>query len=216
MALSAQMSPHFTFNVINSIQSYVLQKQAHEAYTYLGRFSMLIRQVLNNARDSEITLSRELETIQLYVEMEQLRFENKFDFVIVINENIDPDGIEIPTMLIQPFIENAIWHGVMPLEEKRKGKIVIEIKPVGDCFQIIIEDNGIGRKNSRAIKKSPGHKSLGMSITQQRLDLLFGKEGDHSGKIIIHDLYDKEGEPCGTRVELLTKCVLKSYLKGKV
>jgi hypothetical protein len=215
MALSAQMSPHFTFNVINSIQRYVLQKQAHEAYTYLGRFSMLMRQVLNNAHDREISLSRELETLRLYVEMEQLRFENKFDFEIDLDESIDPELVEIPAMLIQPFVENSIWHGVMPLEEKRKGKIRLVIREKDQVLHINIGDNGIGRTLSEKIKKSPGHKSLGMSITRQRIELLFRKTGDRSGKVNIVDLYDHDGSPSGTQVELAVSYVIKSYLTAE-
>lgn len=214
-ALSAQMSPHFTFNVINSIQRYVLQKQAHEAYTYLGRFSMLMRQVLNNAHDRDISLERELQTLGLYVEMEQIRFENKFDFDIHVDERIDQECTEIPAMLLQPFIENAIWHGVMPLEERRKGRIRLEIEPENENLRIRIEDNGIGREQSAKIKKSPGHTSLGLRITQQRLDLLFNRTGDQPGKIVITDLHDGEGIACGTRVELTVKYVLKSYLTEK-
>lgn len=202
MALRAQMNPHFIFNAINSIQEYILQKNHKEAYTYLTKFSHLIRQVLNNANESVISLSREFETLKLYVELEQLRFENSFIFNLDIDKAIDIENILVPSMIIQPFIENAIWHGIMPLEGIRKGVIKVEVKPNNTGAYIIIEDNGVGRQKSAEIKKTPGHKSLGMQLTKQRLDVLSKQIDTGKSQMAVSDLKDENNNSCGTRIEL--------------
>lgn len=202
MALRAQMNPHFIFNAINSIQEYILKKNHHEAYSYLTKFSHLIRQVLNNANENSISLSRELETLKLYVELEKLRFENSFIFDLDIDGAMDMDNIIIPSMLIQPFVENAIWHGIMPLQSIRKGIIKVQVRKNNSGAYIIIEDNGIGRKKSSEIKKTPGHKSLGMQLTKQRLDVLSKQLETDTSQMVVSDLMDENNEPCGTRIEL--------------
>lgn len=202
MALRAQMNPHFIFNAINSIQEYILKKNHHEAYSYLTKFSHLIRLVLNNANESSISLSRELETLKLYVELEKLRFENSFVFDLDIDEAIDMDNIIIPSMLIQPFVENAIWHGIMPLQNIRKGIIKVQVRKNNSGAYIIIEDNGIGRKRSSDIKKTPGHKSLGMQLTKQRLDVLSKQLQTDTSQMVVSDLTNENNEACGTRIEL--------------
>jgi len=201
-ALRSQMNPHFIFNAINSIQEYILKKNHHEAYSYLTKFSHLIRQVLNNANENSISLGRELETLKLYVELEKLRFENSFIFDLEIDEAIDIDNIIIPSMLIQPFVENAIWHGIMPLQNVRKGIIKVHVRKNNTGAYIIIEDNGIGRKKSADIKKTPGHKSLGMQLTKQRLDVLSKQLETDTAQMAVSDLMDENSEPCGTRIEL--------------
>lgn len=207
-ALRAQMNPHFIFNAINSIQRYILQKNEREAYTYLAKFSHLIREVLNNASKNEVLLSKELTMLRLYIEIEQMRFDNSFEFSLK-NNLADLHRVMMPGMLIQPYVENAIWHGIMPLEGKRKGKLGITIDAKGDDLLITIEDNGIGREASGKIKKTSGHASVGMSLTEQRLQLLnYGKKAG-SCRAVISDIRNSAGEVCGTRVELQIGGALK-------
>ena len=127
------MNPHFIFNAINSVQSYILKKKEKEAYSYLAKFSKLIRTVLNNSQEKTLSLRSELETIELYVELEKMRFTNSFDFELDVSENVDIENIQVPTMLIQPYVENAIWHGLMNLEDERKGLLKIDIS-INDAF----------------------------------------------------------------------------------
>ncbi len=203
-ALRAQMNPHFIFNAINSIQNFILKERTQQAYDYLAKFSKLIRTVLNNSKESLVTLEQELDTLKMYAELEQLRFENKFDFSVEVDKQIDVSEVKVPTMLIQPFVENAIWHGIMPLEGKRQGKVKVTIIPVSDQLKITIEDNGIGRDPS--VKKDPSHMSMGMMITGQRLKLLKRAEKDESW-IIIEDLRDASGNPCGTSVNIIVPVI---------
>ncbi len=202
-ALRAQMNPHFIFNAINSIQNFILDKNTQEAYDYLAKFSKLIRLVLNNAQDQVLTLEKELEMLSLYVELEQLRFRNSFDFKLELNDDNDLPLQHIPAMLIQPFIENAIWHGIMPMEGSKKGKLLLAIKQEGTLLKITIEDNGIGRERSRQIKKSPEHKSLGMMLTGKRLELLNNQPESERASIHIVDMTNEKNEAAGTRVEIV-------------
>lgn len=198
-ALSAQMNPHFVFNAINSIQSQILQKNRHEAYGYLTKFSQLIRLILNNTNEITVPLSKEIEALKLYIELEQLRFMEKFDFDLLLATEVDAENTMIPSMIIQPFLENAIWHGLMPLNSIRKGKLTIQITPLGEKIVIIIEDNGIGRSKSAEIQKGVNHKSLGISLTKQRLELI-SKTGS---EILISDLLDEQNNIKGTRIKLI-------------
>lgn len=201
-ALQAQMNPHFIFNAINSIQNYVLNKKEDEAYDYLAKFSKLVRMVLNNSRETELSLQTEIETLNLYIELEQLRFDNSFDYTLKVSEEINLDEIEIPTMILQPYVENAIWHGLMHLKDERKGELKIDIKSTGKLLLISIEDNGIGRARSSEFKKESIHHSVGMQLIDERLELIKRLWETANVKIIISDLHDDNGEACGTRVEL--------------
>jgi tetratricopeptide (TPR) repeat protein len=152
-AMLAQMNPHFIFNAINSIQNFVLNNKEDEAYNYLTKFSKLIRMILHNSNEELLTLSAEIEALNLYISLEQLRFNNSFDYKLSIADNIDEDNIEIPTMLIQPYVENAIWHGLMNLKEERKAVLLIDISIENNLLKIVVEDNGIGRERSNEYKK---------------------------------------------------------------
>jgi hypothetical protein len=200
-AFRAQMNPHFLFNSINSIQRYVLQKEKFEAYEYLTKFSRLIRQVLHNSGENFITLSNELHTLSLYIEFELIRFEHSFDYISKIEPDIDCGNIKIPSIILQPIIENAIWHGIMPLEGTRRGKITLKIQREDKHILICIEDNGIGREQSKRIEKITKGKSMGISLTERRLELLRPRN-DESDMLKIIDLYDEQRKPSGTRVEL--------------
>jgi ligand-binding sensor domain-containing protein len=201
-ALKSQMNPHFIFNAINSIQNYVLNKKEDEAYNYLAKFSKLIRMVLNNSRENILTLQVELETLNLYIELEQLRFDNSFEYQLNINERIDLFDIEIPTMLIQPYVENAIWHGLMNLNNERKGTLKIDISIENNLLKVVIEDNGVGRDRSNEFKKESIYHSVAMKLTEERLEIINKIEKTENIKVIVSDLHNEEQHACGTRVEL--------------
>ena len=201
-ALTAQMNPHFIFNAINSIQNFIIQNHSTLAYDYLIKFSKLIRLVLNNSKDNEVTIQQELDTLALYIELEQLRFENSFDYILKVDPEIDVGSLMIPGLLLQPYIENAIWHGLMPLKT-RKGKIALTICRENELLKITVTDNGVGRTVSDQIKKKivhKSHQSIGMELTGKRIEL-FGKESKFSLQII--DNYDDTGLATGTSVEII-------------
>ncbi len=201
-ALRAQMNPHFVFNSLNSIQHYILNSKGNEAAKYLNKFAKLIRIILNNSEKSTVTINEDIEALKLYLELERMRFENKFDYSIVIDSSIDGDYDEIPPMLIQPYLENAILHGINPKE--KNGHIDINIKIVNQFIKISITDDGIGRVNSMALKNiqpAAWHKSLGMKITEDRLRIL---NKIHQSKLNVNiiDLYNNNKEAIGTQVDL--------------
>lgn len=175
-ALRAQMNPHFVFNAINGIQSKILQKDPHEAYTYLAKFSQLIRLFLTGTMQQYVALSTEIESIRLYVEFEQLRFDDSFDFELIVSQDLEDEGLQIPSMIIQPFVENAIWHGLMPLKN-RKGRVHVKIEKVDEHLLISVSDNGIGILKSKAKKRPGGHTSFGIELTRKRIELLTNQNG---------------------------------------
>lgn len=201
-ALQAQMNPHFIFNAISSIQNYILKNKEKEAYDYLAKFGKLIRMVLNNSRESTLPLFQELELLQTYVELEQLRFKDSFDFVLEVAENVNLYETYLPTMLIQPYIENAIWHGLMNLGDLRKGVLTLKISANSKQLQIAIEDNGIGRERANSFKKDTLHHSVGMKLTEQRLQTISKLKEYETIAVEITDLQSHMGEPLGTRVVL--------------
>jgi ligand-binding sensor domain-containing protein len=201
-ALRAQMNPHFIFNAINSVQYFITANDPVSSQKYLSKFARLIRYVVDNSKPSAILLGKELEALSLYLDLESLRFENKFDYSIRVSEEIDMETVQIPSMLIQPFVENAIWHGLM--HKERSGKLRIEILKKENGLICIIEDDGIGRKKAeeiRAAKGADAHKPVGMQITRERLNIING-QNNSSFSIRITDLTDANGIGCGTRVEL--------------
>jgi LytS/YehU family sensor histidine kinase len=168
---------------------------------YLTKFSSLMRKILENSQHTAIPVRDELDALQLYLELESIRFRDKFDYTITIDEEIDSLMYKIPTMLIQPYVENAICHGLML--RKDKGLVTISLTLENDYLCCIIEDNGIGREASREInlKKQHNHNSLGTRITESRLNLVNSFYGT-SLKTIFTDLKDNEGNATGTRVEI--------------
>lgn len=205
-ALTAQMNPHFIFNAINSIQNFIIQNHSTLAYDYLIKFSKLIRLVLNNSKDNEITLQQELDTLKLYIELEQLRFKESFEFRLSVDPDMETTSLLIPSLLLQPYIENAIWHGLMPLKT-RKGIITLTINQLEQILKITITDNGIGREASNLIKKKitrSKHESMGMELTGKRIEL-FGKENRFSIQLI--DNHDNDNHSTGTTVEIILPMV---------
>jgi ligand-binding sensor domain-containing protein/two-component sensor histidine kinase len=198
-ALRAQMNPHFTFNVMNSIQHFILNKDEESAIRYLSKFSKLIRAILNNSEKNTITISEELKALELYMELEAMRFEQRFDYEIHVEETIDQVVTEIPSMLIQPYVENAVKHGILP--SAQKGKIKIELFQEGKLIKCVIEDNGVGRVKSAETKENDEHKSFGTNITQERLAVINELYNSKLSEKVV-DLYDEAGNAIGTRVEI--------------
>jgi ligand-binding sensor domain-containing protein len=198
-ALRAQMNPHFTFNVMNSIQHFIVNKDEESALRYLSKFSKLVRAILNNSEKNGVTVKEELEVIRLYLELEAMRFEKRFDYEIIVDPEIEEGTVEIPSMLIQPYIENAVKHGILPLTST--GKITVEIKKQEKFIRCVIEDNGIGREKAAENRGSSEHKSFGTAITQERLAVINTLYNSTLSEKII-DLYGPDGKPAGTRVEI--------------
>jgi tetratricopeptide (TPR) repeat protein len=201
-ALRAQMNPHFIFNALNSIQHYILDNETQYAYDYLARFSKLIRQVLSNSQKNEITLQDEIELLKIYIDLEHRRFKDRFDYQINYPDDLPIDEIKIPVMLIQPFVENAIWHGIMNLDKSVKGFVSVNFELTGKQLKIIIEDNGVGREASALFKVNNEYQSIGTLFTQKRLELLKGINKEEAA-IEVVDMKDEKGRATGTRVEIL-------------
>jgi histidine kinase/tetratricopeptide repeat protein len=200
-ALRAQMNPHFIFNCLSSINRFILINKTEEASDYLTKFSRLIRMALYNSEKSVITLEHELEALRLYLDLERLRFKNAFNYSITFVNTIDVNTVFIPPMLVQPFTENAIWHGLM--HKKGIGHLDIQLCADEKVLTCVIVDDGIGRNmasslNSRSAEKQ---KSMGVNITAGRLALL-NKSREEAVVCRIEDLMDEEGNGCGTKVVL--------------
>lgn len=200
-ALRAQMNPHFMFNSLNAIKMLMVETKTHDAIKYLTRFARLLRLILQNSKENLISLEQELEALQLYIQMESLRFNQNFDLEINVHEDLDKESILIPPMLVQPYVENAIWHGLH--QSKTNGKLTINFEIIDNYVNIEIQDNGIGRKASAEIQSKTAlrHKSFGTQITSSRienLNKLYNINLSHS----IIDLYNEYGEAKGTLVNI--------------
>ena len=200
--LRSQMNPHFLFNSLNSIKLYIINNEQKNAVHYLNKFSKLIRKILEASSQREITLAEELETIELYMNIENIRFSNEIDFKITVDEDLCPSNIKIPSLALQPFLENSLWHGLSPKEGRKM--IHLNVKRKNDSHvSIEIEDNGVGRgaaeanKENRVLKR----KSVGIRITKERL-ANFSKDYQNKFDVDIVDLFDLDGSPKGTKVIL--------------
>jgi putative methionine-R-sulfoxide reductase with GAF domain/ligand-binding sensor domain-containing protein len=204
-ALRMQMNPHFIFNALNSIQHYILQGNVIEANKYLSKFSKLQREILHCSSLQFISLEKELEILTAYLELEQYRFGKSFTYKINVQDSIEPVEINIPPMILQPFVENAIWHGLMPLQTERKLSLYFDLE-TDDILLATLRDNGIGRNASAKLKESngenkTGHQSKGMSMVEQRLQLL-QQQYDKPFEVTISDIKSINGEVQGTEVTL--------------
>lgn len=196
-ALRSQMNPHFVFNAISSIQHYILKQDTFKSYNYLAKFSLLIRTILDNSKEEYIALSQEISTLQLYIELEQIRFKQPFQFILDVDEDLEMDTY-IPTMLIQPYVENSIWHGLMP--KKTNCTLQVSLKKKDTHIFVTIQDNGVGR--NYVAKKSSLHASKGMSITEQRIKEL-ETTNEKKFSVTIIDLTDEKGDAAGTEVQII-------------
>ena len=211
MALRAQMNPHFVFNCLNSIQECIVTQKYGEASKYLNKFSKLFRMVLNNSGKNLVSLQEEKEVLELYLELEQMRFEKSFSYELIVDEELEIEDTLIPSMLLQPYVENALWHGLMHKEGDRH--LLIKFTRLNDeTFQCTIQDNGIGRQRSYELKaqqsKAKRHESKGLKISKDRIEVL-QKQGHHA-TLSIMDNYDSSGRAAGTEVII----EMSSYLKN--
>ncbi len=201
-ALRAQMNPHFIFNVMNSIQDYILKNDSYSAQKYLTKFARLVRLILNNSSENEVLLTDELLASELYVELEQQRFEGKFTFVEEIASGLRNSSIVIPSMLFQPYLENAIKHGI----SHKEGESILKLSVFeeGDIIRVVIEDDGVGRALSQSWNSnySKDHISFGTSITASRMEA-YNSSFQSNIKIDIIDLFHSVGNSSGTRVEMI-------------
>ncbi len=198
-ALSLQMNPHFIFNTLNSIQNFILKDNTDNAIRYMGKLSQLMRLILSSTRDMYVPIVNEIKVLTHYLDLEKIRFDDTFDYKIELDNSIDGDFVAIPPMVIQPFVENALLHGI--LHKSDKGFIHISLVLEKDSVVCTIEDDGVGRKKSAEIKKNSGlkHRSRGIAITKNRLDL-FEKAEAYKERIIFIDKLDDDGNALGTKV----------------
>lgn len=197
-ALSSVMSPHFVFNVLSSIQFFIAKNDRLNAINYLSMFSRLVRSILKHSANNRIRLTDEIELLHTYVDLEKMRFENKFDFELTVSPDLETDTITIPSLLIQPYVENAILHGLY--NKQGKGSLSISISIENQLLTFEIADDGIGREAAMRLRSQnfPAHKSIGMNITKERLKLINqGQQAD----VEIEDLLDEHGNT-GTRVKV--------------
>ena len=198
--LRSQMNPHFIFNSLNSIKLYIINNEKENAVYYLNKFSKLIRKILVASSEKESSLEDELDTMKLYMNIENIRFSNEIDFEIIVDDLINTANIKIPSLILQPFLENALWHGLSSKKDDKKITLHVYRKQ-DDFVTISITDNGIGRKESEKINKDKllKRKSVGIAITKARLTN-FSKGYTNDYNIEIVDLYDHHQNALGTKV----------------
>lgn len=206
-ALRAQMNPHFIFNCMNSIYKFMHQQDIRLAGDYLVRFSKLIRLVLENSNHREVSLDDDLTALELYIQMEQLRLQQKFDYKIEVDKKINQQSTFVPPLILQPFVENAIWHGLN--NKKEKGLLSVKIERFDSIIKYCITDDGSDDENSNEKKQAgvaPGSTikktSLGAALTRERINLLNQSRG-WNADFIETKLYDLSDNYCGRKVEIM-------------
>lgn len=199
-SLRAQMNPHFIFNSLSSIHRFIWSNSQEEASDYLTKFSRLMRMILDNTQHTFISLNKEVESLRLYLDLERLRCNGVFDYHIRVSEEINDEEVMIPPMIIQPYVENAIWHGLV--HKSGKGVLDIDMMLKGRTLVCIVADNGIGRKRAMEIKEKKGmsHRSMGMKVTEGRIDLIRKINNSRETNVTITDLEDETGSAAGTQV----------------
>jgi Histidine kinase len=206
-ALQAQMNPHFIFNSLNSIENFMMKNDKRMAIDYLSKFSLLMRMFLDSSRNESVPFEKDMEALQLYVELEQLRYNNKFTYESCIDPALREGDYTVPPLLIQPYVENAIVHGFSP-SDRTDLHLKVSATLENDYILYAIRDNGIGRKKSEEYKQNdkPIHKSMGMEITLERINIHNQKQ-QGSGDLVITDLYDDHGKAAGTLVQVRLKII---------
>lgn len=199
-SLRAMMNPHFIFNSLNSIKGYIVRNEPRVAANYLNKFSHLIRLILANSQMTSITLREELNALDMYIQLEGMRLQDNFSYQIQVGEDINQDQINMAPMIIQPYVENAIWHGLMNLSGEKK--LMISIQQKNEILEISIRDNGIGRVEAKKRKQKLGYKkqSFGMKITEDRI-----KFTQKKNTVFVNDLVDETGSSLGTEVIIQLK-----------
>ena len=200
--LRSQMNPHFLFNSLNSIKLYIINNEQKNAVHYLNKFSKLVRKILEASSLKEISLAEELETVELYMNIENIRFSNEIDFKVVIEDDIDIHTVKLPSLILQPFLENALWHGLSSKEGEKKIELKVS-RGRNNYIDISISDNGVGREAAEIIKQSKvlKRKSVGIAITKERL-ANFTRDYQNNFDVSMIDLYDEDNKAAGTQVVL--------------
>lgn len=200
-ALRAQMNPHFVFNSINSVQYFITNNDPDSSQVYLSKFAKLIRYVVDNSKLTSIPVKNEIEALTLYLELEALRFGKYFEFEIKVHPNVDMEYTQVPSMLIQPYVENSIWHGIM--HKEGHGKISVQLEMKEKVLYCMVQDNGIGRKRSMELKRKKNtlHQSVGMSNTRERLEII-NQVNNSDMSVVVSDVTDDNGKVAGTKVEI--------------
>jgi len=206
-SLRAQMNPHFIFNSLNSIENFMMQNEKRKASDYLHKFALLIRTILDSSRNEITTVSLDMEALKLYIDLEQMRFHNKFRYEEFVDPKLLSGDYNVPSLLIQPYVENAIVHGIAHSD---KNNLILTVSATleGDYIKYVIADNGIGRSQAEDYNKinKLHHKSVGLKITEDRIRL-FNKDENLNGHIKIIDLVNANKKPGGTRVEVKIKVI---------
>jgi len=206
-ALRAQMDPHFIFNSLSSIENFIMQNEKRLASDYLNKFARLIRMILDSSRNELMSVAKDMEALQLYIDLEQISCNNKFTYKAIIDPVLLNEDYAVPPLLIQPYVENAIVHGLMPSRSENLA-LTVTARLDGDCIRYVIQDNGIGREQAQQYKlrNKPHHKSVGLKITEERINI-FNRRSKSKGSVVITDLYDEEKKALGTRVEITIKAM---------
>lgn len=197
----AQLNYHFTFNALNSIKSMINRQENERASVCVSKFAGLTRELLDLSDKKEISIAEEVNILRLYLDIERTRTRDKFDYQIVIDPEIDPEEADIPPMLLQPFVENAIWHGMKPLVGQ--GQLHISFRKSGNLITATVEDNGIGRKESKELKRASvwQRDSRGIALIRERIDHLNVLRSEPLALAVL-DLESVKGQALGTRVEI--------------
>ncbi len=206
-ALRSQMNPHFIFNTLNSINSYIIENKTDEASDYLTEFSQLMRIILEHSKEKLVQLGDDLKALKLYMELESKRLERSFDYRIEISPETDATSIEVPPLIMQPFVENAIWHGLR--NKKGTGFIDIRVEKKKDDLHISITDDGIGREEAKKFQKLKDKTSFGIQATLKRLVLHYP-----GSSVTIEDLRNEKQDPCGTKVDIFFKLKKSGYARS--
>ena len=204
--LRSQMNPHFIFNCLNSIENFIMKNDKRSASDYLNKFSLLIRTILDSSRNDVVPVARDMEALSLYIELEQLRFNNKFNCKTYLDQALRGGDYRVPSLLVQPYIENAIVHGLAHSEEEDLN-LTVTASLEGDSIKYVVQDNGVGREKAKEYNRrnKPNHKSVGLKICEDRIRIFNSILVDDPVKIT--DLYDEDNEPAGTKVEITIQAV---------
>jgi len=200
-ALRAQINPHFLFNALNSIQKFIVSGDQDNAHEYISKFSLLMRKILDNSEYAYVTIEEEMSAVRLYLEIEKLRVKNKFSFAINIAPEIDSYNVHMPAMLIQPYVENAIWHGIM--NKEGAGHVQIDIETKNGTILFTVSDNGIGRVKAAELRKESStiHKSAGLKLVKDRIDSINARR-ETKIEVSINDKLTKQETANGTEVKI--------------
>jgi hypothetical protein len=207
MALRSQMNPHFIFNSLNSIENFMMQNEKRLASSYLSKFARLIRMILDSTRNELVPVAKDMEALRLYMDLEQLRFNQRFCVKLEVDPLLLNGDYKVPALLIQPHVENAIVHG---LAHSEKDNLTLSVTALleKEYIHYTIQDNGIGRRQSSLYnhQNKPNHKSVGLAITEERIHI-FNRKQNANSRVAITDLFDENNQPSGTKVEIMIKAI---------